>query len=224
MPPKPKRTRDEIAIAAYGLIQQEGSEELSARKLGKVLNVSASSIFTVFSNMEEVKMAARELALNEFKETIGNFCKDPPIYKQIGTKIVSYGIREPEKFKLIFMQEPMSRFSDSVIKEYRNVCVDRIGQDYDITRETAGLLFEQLLIHAYALGSLCAFRAIRLDDEETESRLNMIFEGIILFIKSGKVNELNGKETVCNEMEKPFGIGKNQEKQNASAQAGRKSC
>ena len=62
MPPKPKSTREEIAAAAFGIIKKDGLSALTARNLGKQLNASAGSIFTVFPSMEDVKLAARELA------------------------------------------------------------------------------------------------------------------------------------------------------------------
>lgn len=194
MPPKPKNTREEIAAAAFEIIKQEGLAALTARNLGRRLNSSASSIFTVFSNMEAVKMSARELALAEFKDYISDYRKYTPAFKRIGIMIVSYGIHEPELFKLLFMQEHQSEigFAESLkdLDDIPEVCKELIRQDYKMTSEEAALMFEQLWIQAYGLGSLCAMRVISLSDEEISRRLSLIFAGLVMLIKSGKVKEI----------------------------------
>ena len=73
MPPKPKNTREEIAAAAFTIIKEEGLEALTARELGRKLNSSAGSIFTLYPSMEEVKLAARRLALEEFRRFISDY-------------------------------------------------------------------------------------------------------------------------------------------------------
>ena len=105
MPPKPKFTREEVAVAALELVKECGVPALTARELGKRLGTSASPIFTVFKNMDEVKWAARELGLREFEEYASDFAGYTPAFKRIGMLMVSYGIHQPEMFKLLFMQE-----------------------------------------------------------------------------------------------------------------------
>ena len=68
MPPKPKFTKEAVAAIALAIIKEDGLAALTARELGKRLGTSASPIFTVFQSMDEVKLAARKLALDEFKE------------------------------------------------------------------------------------------------------------------------------------------------------------
>ena len=48
MPPKPKYTRNEVAIAAFNIIKKDGLSALTARELGKSLGTSVSPIFTTF--------------------------------------------------------------------------------------------------------------------------------------------------------------------------------
>ena len=55
MPPKAKFTKNEIVEAAMQIVREQGLEAVTSRELGKRLGSSACPIFTVFSNMEEVK-------------------------------------------------------------------------------------------------------------------------------------------------------------------------
>ena len=116
MPPKPKFTREEVAAIALAIVKEEGVSALTAREVGKRLGTTVSPIFTIFTNMEELKWAARELALKEFEEYISDFQEYTPAFKRIGMKMVSYAIHEPELYKLLFMQEHLQGqcFSDTM--------------------------------------------------------------------------------------------------------------
>lgn len=55
MPPKPKFTREEVAATALAIIKGSGVSALTAREVGKRLGTTASPIFTIFTNMEDLK-------------------------------------------------------------------------------------------------------------------------------------------------------------------------
>lgn len=193
MPPKPKCTREIIAQTAFQIVKQEGLSTLSVREIGKRLGVSVSPIFTVFNNMDEVRLAARELALKEFKELIGDYKSYTPAFKKIGMTIVSYGINEPELFKLLFMQkhnEPFG-FQNAIddLGELYFTCIDLITNDYGLKKEDAVLLFEQMWTLAYGLGAMCAMGVCSLSEDEISKRLSIAFTAHIMLIKSGNLDK-----------------------------------
>lgn len=59
-----------------------------------------------------------------------------------------------------------------------------------MTQEDVALMFEQLWVQAYRLGSMCAMHVIRLSGEEISRRLNVTFAGPGDAYKSGKVKEI----------------------------------
>lgn len=194
MPPKAQYSKAEIAAAALALIKQEGTAALTARALAKSLNTSASPIFTAFANMDEVKLAARELALAEFIDYIGDYQEYTPAFKRVGMQFVSYGIHEPELFKLVFMHEHEEAAGfQNVIKDLGDmptICAKLIRRDYGMTQAEAELLFEQCWIHAFGLGTLCAMKVCTLTDEEIGMHLGSMFLSHVMLIKSGKLTEV----------------------------------
>lgn len=190
MPPKPKFSREEVAAAALAIIKEQGVAALTARELGKRLGSSASPIFTVFSSMDQVKLAARELAMREFEAYASDFTAYTPAFKRIGMLLVSYGIHQPELFKLLFMQEHTDsrRFSDALrdLGGMVDTCVALIRRDYAMTPEQARLLFEQMWVHTFGMGALCAMGVCDFSEEEIAEKLGQVFIGMVLAIKSGK--------------------------------------
>lgn len=194
MPPKPKFTREEVAAAALSIIKEEGLSALTARELGKKLGTSASPVFTIFKNMEEVKWAARELGLKEFEEYIGDFSDYSPAFKRIGMSMVSYGIHQPEMFKLLFMQEhPEGKCFEDFLQELGNMaetCIVLIQRDYALFEEDARILFEQMWVHAFGIGALCAMKVCDFSEEEIAEKLGQVFLGMVSIIKSGNLRDI----------------------------------
>lgn len=205
MPPKPKFTRDQVAAAAFQMIKEGGVSALTARDLGSRMGTSARPIFTLFKNMEEVKQAARELAIQEFMTYISDYREYTPAFKRIGMMIVRYGIHEPELFKLLFLQEHSRGVTfDQALHDLDGMdetCIQLVMRDYELTREEAKLLFEQMWTHALGLGTMCAMGVCDLPEEEIGRRQGIMFASLMTFIKSGKLDEVpvhaEKKDTIC---------------------------
>lgn len=189
MPPKPKFTKEEIAAAALELVKDSGVEALTARSLAAKLGTSARPIFTVFPSMKDVKWATRELALREFEAYASDFTDYNPAFKRIGMLMVSYAIHEPELYKLLFMQEsPEYRSFDSTIQDLGGMvqeCMALLMREYDMTQPEARMLFEQVWVHTFGLGALCAMKVCDFTEAEISEKLSQVFTGMVMVIKSG---------------------------------------
>lgn len=190
MPPKPKFTREEVASVAFAMIKEGGVSALTARDLGARMGTSARPIFTLFKNMEDVKQAARALAVKEFMVYLSDYQEYTPAFKRIGMMIVSYGIHEPELFKLLFLQEhPRGVSFTESLKDLNGMdetCVQLVMRDYGLTEGEARLLFEQMWTHALGLGTMCAMGVCGFTEEEIGRRQGVMFASLLMLIKSGK--------------------------------------
>lgn len=194
MPPKPKFTREEIAAVAFQMIKEGGVSSLTARDLGSRMGTSARPIFTLFKNMGEVRQAARALAVEEFMDSIRD-CRDySPAFKRIGMMIVSYGIHEPELFKLLFLQEHPkgASFEQSLLDMdgMDEICIQLVMQDYGLSREKAELLFQQMCTNSFGLGTMCAMGVCDLSEAEIGRRLGIMFTSLMMFIQSGNIDQV----------------------------------
>lgn len=194
MPPKPKFTREEVASVAFTMIKEGGVSALTARDLGARMGTSARPIFTLFKNMEDVKQAARALAVKEFMAYISDYQEYTPAFKRIGMMIVSYGIHEPELFKLLFLQEhPRGVGFEESLKDLNGMdetCVQLVMRDYGLKEGEARLLFEQMWTHALGLGTMCAMGVCGFTEEEIGRRQGIMFASLLMFIKSGKLEQV----------------------------------
>lgn len=187
MPPKAKFTKEEVAKTALGIIKEKGLNGLTARNLASKLGTSSRPIFTVFKNMEEVKLSAREVAMNEFEQYANEFGNYSPAFKQIGMKMIDYAMNKPELYKLLFMQEYSEKrdFEKTLLSlgDMVDVCLDIIEQDYKMERAEAKILFEQMWLYTFGIGVFCAMNVCNFTEDEISEKLSQVFAGMVMTIK-----------------------------------------
>lgn len=200
MPPKPKFTKEEIVAAALDIVSQNGIEALTARELGAKLGASARPIFTVFNGMDELLGEVRRSAMTRFENMPLADAKDMPIFKQVGMKMVLFGVKEPKLYQLLFMQENENAISFEDIFANLGVtavqCIERIKNDYALNAEQAKTLFEHTWIHTFGIGALCATKSCDFSQERISQMLTEDFTAMMLLLQnpSRKENNIGGKE------------------------------
>lgn len=189
MPPKPKFSREEIITAAYNLVRKKGSDAVTAREVGKQLGVSSSPIFTMFRDMEELRVGVTARAKATFDKYINEAEGYTPAFKKRGMQWVKFAQEEPMLFRLLFMCDNGSDTDfDSVLNNIpfgNESDIEIITHDYHATPEQAQELFRQMWIYTYGLCSLCAAKVCRFTDEEISLQLSEIFFGMVSVLKNG---------------------------------------
>lgn len=192
MPPKPKFTREEVIKEALSLVSERGVECLTARNLGQRLDSSARPIFTLFKNMDEVICEVRKEAMNYFENFEVDSRNDIPIFKQVGMRMVMFGKKEPELYKLLFMQRNRNAetFDDIwvTLGDNAKLCVNSICEEYSLNENMAKILFENVWIYTFGIGTLCAMGTCDFSEKEISEMLTLNFNAIMNLLKSGKDN------------------------------------
>lgn len=188
MPPKPKFTKDEIVSAALELVSRKGLEGLTARELGDALGSSARPIFTAFRNMEELEQEVRRAAMNRFHAYAEQAVPGMPLFKQVGMGMVLFGAQEPKLYQLLFMQENQeaATFEDvfGLLGPKAQVCMDSIREEYGLSPDRARMLFENVWIYTFGVGTLCATRVCRFSQEQLGQMLSTQFRAMLHLAKS----------------------------------------
>ena len=192
MPPKPKFTKEKIVQTALDIVSQKGVEALTAKELGDALGSSARPIFTVFNSMGEVQEAVRAAAMRRFESFAEHQSSDMPLFKRVGMRMVLFGAKEPKLYQLLFMQENRSAVSfDDVFGELgptAETCIALIQDEYNMSKDDAKLLFENVWIYTFGVGALCATRVCRFSEERLGQMLSTEFRAMLLLLKSGEGN------------------------------------
>lgn len=189
MPPKPKFTREEVIAAALDLVRKNGIEALTSRGLGEFLGCSSCPIFTLFSDMEDLKNEVGKRAKALFDSYMEVAESYTPAYKKRGMQWVKFASEEKKLFQFLFMKSvmPYSDF-DHAIREVpfgKDKDIAIIMRDYHATPDQAEFIFSQMWIYTYGLCTLSATGVCEFCEDEVSHRLSAVFGGLIFSAKNG---------------------------------------
>ena len=193
MPPKPKFTKEEIVDAAFEIVRSQGKEALTARELGKKLGSSARPIFTLFKDMNELKIEVKKKAndlLNEYLTRAENY---QPLYKQAIKETIKFASDEPNLFDLVFLtdnSEPVNfEFLKIEFKEEIDRYLEVLKKNYQLTDEETMIIFKHSCIYIYGIGAMCSCKVCSFTDEQLNNLLGEVFMAMLMYIKSGKIHD-----------------------------------
>ncbi len=185
MPPKPKFTKEELIQAAVEITRKDGIEFIVARNLGKKLDTAASTIFTHFNSMDELKNAvifeARKLYNNYVEEGL----KMTPPLKGFGIQYIKFAMDEPNLFEVLFMKKQRSfNYVDFIVDEghYENV-LSSIKTSFGINRQQAEILYHNLWAYAHGIAVMSATGVCSFSIEEIAKMLGMACRSFLIGLK-----------------------------------------
>lgn len=166
MPPSVRFSREAVLNAAYQLVRREGPSALNARAVAKELGGSTQPIFRLFANMEELRQAVVELALQTWKEQLRIRLQTSSFpYLTIGMAYLVFSRDEPELFKLLFMRD---RVSDGSCTQYNlSWGIPLIEDTIKVDVETARKLYERNWLFCHGLAVSIATKYLPCMDECT---------------------------------------------------------
>ena len=187
MPPKAKFTREEIIDAALTLVREQGIEAVTARELGAKLGSSARPIFTVFENMEEVRLEVLKSAKALYRQDVEKGLKQTPAFRGVGTAYIQFAIKEPKLFQLLFMTEQeenndMDHILSAIDESYEEI-LRSVSEPYQLKEEDAKKLYRHLWIYTHGIASLCATKVCHFKKKEIEQMLSEVFAGLLEKVK-----------------------------------------
>lgn len=190
MPPKAKFTREEIVAAALDMTREKGIEAVTAREIGKRLNSSARPIFTVFQNMEEVLQALTEEAKAVYKSYIEEGLQEEIAFKGVGMAYIKFAIKEDKLFQLLFMREQeqtrdIKHILPAIDDNFETI-IQSVMVPYNLKREDALRLYQNIWIYTHGIATLCATKVCRFTLEEISERETEVFTGLLKKMKEEK--------------------------------------
>lgn len=190
MPPKAKYTKAQITKEALSIVRENGAEHLTARALGKKLGSSASPVFTVFENMEEVQSEAKKAAKDLYAEYVRKGLEEVPSFRGVGMQYIRFAMQEPKLFQLLFMSEqPQKPSVENILpvidENYRNI-LQSVQDCYGLDKSAAERLYRHLWIYTHGIAVLCATNTCSFTPEEMSGMMAEIMSSLLKEIKGEK--------------------------------------
>lgn len=106
-------TKEDIIQAAFTILQEEGAEQVTARKLAAKANCSTQPIFRVYSNMEKLTEELFERACQYFEAYYADFRRVTVTpFVNLGQAYIEFAGKHKKLFEFIFLSP--ERFGKSM--------------------------------------------------------------------------------------------------------------
>ncbi len=155
MPPSEKVSAAEIVDGAVKVIDGEGIEALTARRVAAELKVSTAPVYRNFESMEELAAAAMKRAREQLlRYTLATYTDRP--FLNMGTGIAMFAREHPRLYQALFLEtdrfeEVVTGFVDTLTE---NMKLDARFTNLDRKRRTQ--LLHIMWTYTHGLASLIA--------------------------------------------------------------------
>lgn len=127
MPPSPRKRREkqkaelrsELVSAAHQLVQEEGYEGLTIRKLAKRVGYAPMSVYSYFADKQDILFALAEDAFKTLARRIEDHPADDPIeaLQAVMTEYAAFGLGNPNEYRTVFMTEKVKPLEGKTFAE-----------------------------------------------------------------------------------------------------------
>ena len=180
-----KKTKEDIVKAAFEILKDQGIDKVNARSIAKKLNCSVQPIFYQFNNMDELKQALLEYALDYYQKLLLTFKVDEPKYKQIGINYIKFARLNPYVFKYIFMGNHHIKLEEMVYFDKSYEEVEKIFQlQNKISIEMVKSFHLKMWMFTHGIACLIATDTCEFSDNKISNLLTEEFQALMKTIDS----------------------------------------
>lgn len=186
MPPKAKVTKEMIVDSAFNIVQKEGADKLTARRISEELNCSTQPVMYYFSTVEDIKKLVYKKADEYHSAYIVNMkIDDENPMLTIGVNYIKFAIEERNLFRFLFQSNEFSGASVLELLESEELLpmLTVLQNELDISMEDTKEVFSTLFIFVHGYASLYANNTMIFDEVNLMTTLEKVFYGAICTAK-----------------------------------------
>ncbi|MEE1153808.1 MAG: TetR/AcrR family transcriptional regulator [Acutalibacteraceae bacterium] len=193
MPPKAKITKEMIVDSAFNIVQKEGVDKVTARRISEQLNCSTQPVLYYFSTVEDIKKLVYKKADEYHSAYIMNIGTDDdnPMLS-MGINYIKFAIEEVNLFRFLFQSNEFSGASMLDLLESQDILplLTVFQNELDMSMESTKEVFSTLFIFIHGYASLYANNTMIFNEENVMTTLEKVFYGAVCTAK-GEQNEKN---------------------------------
>ena len=192
MPAVRKVSKEQIIDAAVEVLRDDGFSAINARSVAKKLGCSTQPIYFSFKNMDELKAAltqrAIELHTQRVRDSLRAHEGSDSRYSSYGMGFVKFAAEDLEG------EQPGAYQSDVLMQEVIGVIVDEFGYAEDVARR----FHQDMIYFTYGLAILANTDHLHLTEAELREAFRREFRALIaIYGKPAKLPEFAVKAGVA---------------------------
>lgn len=168
---KTQISKEVILQKALEMLIRDGYSSINIKTLSNEIGCSTQPLVWHFENMEGLRKALAEYALNYANNKMTPSAEDATdAFGQVGAAYVQIAMREPNLFKFLYMNgdSKFSLPSFATLKSYdsHEELVKRLSATYGISEEKVGRYLQHTIIYTHGIAALIAAGVVKATEEE----------------------------------------------------------
>ena len=199
MPAVRKVSKEQIIDAAVDVLRDDGFSAINARSVAKKLGCSTQPIYFPFRNMEELKAALTERAIQMHTQRVRDSMRihegSDSRYSSYGMGFVKFAAEEKQLFRWLYLEgEQLGPYQNDVLtSEVISVITEEFGYEEDVARR----FHQDMVYFTYGLASLANTDHLHLTEAELREAFRREFRALIaIYGKPAKLPEFAVKAGV----------------------------
>lgn len=199
MPAVRKVSKEQIINAAVDVLRDDGFSAINARSVAKKLGCSTQPIYFSFRNMEELKAALTERAIQMHTQRVRDSLRihegNDSRYSSYGMGFVKFAAEEKQLFRWLYLEgEQLGPYQNDVLtSEVISVITEEFGYEEDIARR----FHQDMVYFTYGLAILANTDHLHLTEAELREAFRREFRALIaIYGKPAKLPEFAVKAGV----------------------------
>lgn len=183
MPSSPKIPKETILKAALELLIEKGYESLNIKALAQRLNCSTQPISWQFGNMEGLRTALANYALDYAKAKMAPNDQGLNGFAHVGDGFVDIAFDEPNLFRYLYYGD--SKYSIGGLENFAAIrnnqqIIDKISEGLKITSEDAALFLTNTIIYSTGILSLVVSGVMKCDKPTVKKMINKATDAFLV--------------------------------------------
>ena len=181
MPAAKKVTKEAIIDAAVEVLRDGGFSAINARSVAKKMGCSTQPIYVSFKNMEELKTAltqrAIELHTQRVRDSLKVHAGNDSRYSSYGMGFVKFAAEEKQLFRWLYLEgKQLGPYqNDVLLPEVLAVIMDEFGYSEEIARR----FHQDMIYFSYGLAILANTDHLHLTELELREAFRREFRALI---------------------------------------------
>ena len=199
MPAVRKASREQIIDAAVAVLRDEGFSAINARSVAKKLGCSTQPIYFSFKNMDELKAALTERAIELHTQRVLDSLRahegNDSRYSSYGMGFVRFAAEEKQLFRWLYLEgHQLGPYqNDVLLLEIIAVIVEEFGYSEEVARR----FHQDMTYFTYGLAILANTDHLRLTEPELREAFRREFRALLaIYGKPSKLPEFAVKAGV----------------------------
>ena len=199
VPAARKVSKDEIIDAAVEVLRDDGFSAINARSVAKKLGCSTQPIYFSFKNMDELKAALTERAIELHTQRVLDSLRahegNDSRYSSYGMGFVRFAAEEKQLFRWLYLEgHQLGPYqNDVLLPEIIAVIVEEFGYSEEVARR----FHQDMTYFTYGLAILANTDHLRLTEPELREAFRREFRALLaIYGKPSKLPEFAAKAGV----------------------------